>query len=102
MDRRRFALVLPAAALAGCRSTEHPSRDATLLHNRAVRSAVADLEQAINHLDMRLTAFGPENWRDALSNLQTSVVRIHSDMDELKHALGYAEAPESDTPADRS
>ncbi len=95
MNRRQFALgSIPATLLAGCRSESKPARDATLLHNSVVRAAVADLEQTVNHLDMRLTAFGPENWRDALANLQTSVVALHSDMDELKRALGYAEPAE--------
>jgi outer membrane murein-binding lipoprotein Lpp len=102
MDRRHFALALPATLLAGCHSESKPSREATLLHNRAVREAVADLEQAVNLLDMRLTAFGPENWRDALANLKTSVVRLHSEMDELKHALGYAEPNEPESPGEHS
>ena len=92
MDRRKFALVsLPAAVLTGCHSGQKPSRDATLLHNHAVRNAVAELDQSMNHLDMRLTGFGPENWRDALATLQSTVIRLHSAVDELKHTLGYAE-----------
>lgn len=102
MDRRKFALVsIPAALLSGCRSKSKPARDATLFHNKAVRSAVADLQEAVNLLDERLTGFGPENWRDALSNVQTAAIRLRSDMDELKHALGYADAGEPDT-TDRS
>lgn len=102
MDRRQFALAsVPAVLLSGCRSASKPSRDATLLHNRAVRDAVANLQEAVNHLDERLTGFGPENWRDALSSVQSTAVRLRSDLDELKHALGYADS-EGDTSADHS
>lgn len=98
MNRRRFALVsVPAALLAGCRSSTQPARDATLFHNKRVRTAVADLQEAMNLLDERLTGFGPENWRDALSNVQTAAIRLRSDMDELRHALGYADSePDTD------
>ncbi len=98
MNRRQFALAsLPAAVLTGCRSATRPARDATLLHNTAVRTAVANLTEAVNHLDERLTAFGPENWRDALASVQSTAIRLRSDLDELKHALGYAEPTEGDT-----
>jgi hypothetical protein len=99
MNRRQFALAsLPAAVLTGCHSATIRSRDATLLHNAAVRTAVADLTEAVNHLDERLTAFGPENWRDALAATQSTAIRLRADLDELKRALGYAESPEP-TPA---
>ncbi len=103
MNRRQFALAsLPAAILTGCHSGTKPSRDATLLHNREVRDAVAELDQSMNHLDMRLTAFGPENWRDALASLQSTVVRLHSAVDELKHSLGYTEGTEPQSGAEHS
>ncbi len=103
MNRRQFALAsLPAAILTGCHSGTKPSRDATLLHNREVRDAVAELDQSMNHLDMRMTAFGPENWRDALSSLQSTVVRLHSAVDELKHSLGYADGAEPAAGSDHS
>lgn len=98
MNRRQFALAsVPAAILTGCHSGTKPSRDATLLHNRAVRDAVSELDQSMNHLDMRMTSFGPENWHDALASLQSTVIRLHSAVDELKHSLGYADT--SDTQA---
>lgn len=101
MDRRRFAFAsLPAILLAGCRSKTKPARDATLFHNKAVRTAVANLQEAVNLVEERLTGFGPENWRDALSNLQTASIRLRSDMDELKSSLGYADVePEADKPS---
>lgn len=99
MDRRQFALAsVPAVLLAGCRSASKPSRDATLLHNRAVRDAVTNLQESMNHLDERLTGFGPENWRDALSSVQSTAIRLRSDLDELKHALGYADTEAENTP----
>ena len=95
MNRRQFALAsLPAAVLTGCRTGAKPARDATLVHNEAIRTAVANLDEAINHLDMRLTAFGPENWRDALASVQTTAIRLRADIDELKRALGYTEPTE--------
>jgi hypothetical protein len=95
MNRRQFAIAsLPAAILTGCHSGTKPSRDATLLHNKEVSEAVSELDQSMNHLDMRLTAFGPENWRDALSSLQSTVVRLHSAVDELKRSLGYTDTGE--------
>jgi hypothetical protein len=104
MNRRQFALAsLPAAVLTGCHSGSKPSREATLLHNNAVRDAVAELDQSMNHLDMRLTAFGPENWRDALASLQSTVVRLHSAVDELKRSLGYTDTGEHPgSPSDAS
>ena len=102
MDRRQFALAsLPAALLSGCHSETKPSRDATLFHNKAVRSAVANLQEAVNILDERLTGFDPDNWRDALSNVQTAAIRLRSDMDELKRALGYAEPAEPEPANER-
>ena len=92
MNPRQFALAsLPAAVLTGCNSGSTPARDATLLHNREVRTAVTNLEEAVNHLDMRLTAFGPENWRDALAGVQAVAIRLRSDFEDLKRSLGYAE-----------
>jgi hypothetical protein len=99
MDRRQFALgSIPAALLAGCRSATKPARDATLFHNRAVRTAVANMDEAVNMVDERLSGFGPENWRDALSNLQTAAIRLRSDMEELRRALGYAETAATQPP----
>ena len=94
MNRRRFALAAMSSAtlLVGCESSEpKPALDATLLHNKNIRNAVSELDQGINALDMHLGLFNAENWQDALSNLQTSVVRMRGDVDELKRALGYAE-----------
>ena len=103
MDRRQFALAsLPAALLTGCHSGSKPSREATLLHNTAVRNAVSELDQSMNHLDMRLTAFGPENWRDALASLQSTVIRLHSAVDEVKRSLGYDEPGEPQAGSDHS
>jgi hypothetical protein len=97
IDRRRFALtaaaLLPAAVVTGCHhSDSKPSREATLLHNREVREAVAQLEQGVNHLEMRLGQFNAENWQDALANTQTTATRVRADLDELKRALGYNES----------
>lgn len=92
MNRRQFALAsIPAAVLSGCHSEEKPSREATLLHNRAVREAVSELEQAVNMLEMRVGEFNPENWRDALAGVQTTAVRLRTGVDELKRSLGYAD-----------
>ncbi len=95
-DRRSFSIAAAAlsatALLSGCRSSEtKPARDATLLHNRAVRDAVAELEGTMNAMDEHLGQFNAENWQDALSNLQTATIRMHNSIEELKHALGYAE-----------
>ncbi len=93
MDRRRFTLAALSSAtlLSGCHSEREPkpSREATLLHNEGVREAVAELDQAVNGLEMRVGQFNAENWQDALTNVQTSAIRLRSDVDELKRALGY-------------
>ncbi len=95
MNRRSFsvaaAALSAAALLSGCRSKTEPARDATLLHNRAVREAVAELQETMNAVDEHLGQFNAENWQDALANLQTSALRMHNSIDELKRALGYAE-----------
>ena len=96
MDRRHFALAALSSAtlLAGCHSEKEPtpSREATLLHNEGVREAVAELDGAVNALDMHLAQFNPENWQDALNNAHTSAIRLRADVGELKRALGYNEA----------
>lgn len=94
MDRRAFAVAAlsSAALLAGCRSGSQPARDATLFHNRQVREAMQELEQATNAIDMRMGQFNAENWQDALANLQTSAIRLRNVVDELRRSLGYAEA----------
>ena len=106
MDRRHFARAVvglsSAALLAGCHSTQKPARDATLLHNRAVREAVAELEQTSTNIDEHISQFNAENWQDALANMQTSIIRLHNSIDELKRALGYREAvgiAQASTPA---
>ena len=101
MDRRSFSIasvtsvaasaVSAVALLSGCRSATKPARDATLLHNRAVRESVTELEATMNAMDEHLGQFNAENWQDALSNLQTSAIRMHNSIDDLKRALGYAE-----------
>lgn len=96
MNRRRFTLTaIPAAILTGCHSPAKPSRDATLFHNSDVRAAVSELDQAMNVLEMRVSSFNAENWQDALSNMQTSIIRMRSDIDELKKALGYGDVASS-------
>lgn len=95
VDRRRFAFAAAlssAGLLAGCHSQPKPSREATLLHNGAVREAVTELEQAMNMMDERIGQFNAENWQDALANLQTSTIRMRNSIEELKHSLGYSEA----------
>ncbi len=102
MDRRKFTLVsIPAALLTGCRSGSEPARDATLFHNRAVGTAMVNLQEAVNMVDERLTGFGPENWRDALAGLQTAAIRLRSDLEELRRTLGYTESVDTE-PGDRT
>lgn len=98
-DRRQFALAaaLSTAALAaGCHSEREPkpSREATLLHNERVRAAVAELEQAMNLLDMHMGQFNAENWQDTLVSAQSSTLRLRGDLEELKRALGYNDTNE--------
>ena len=94
MDRRRFTLaaLFSPAFLAGCQSESRFSREPARLHNENVRQSLAEIDQAMNAMEMRVSAFNAENWQDALANLQTSMVRMHADIDELKKALGYSEA----------
>ena len=93
MNRRTFTLAALSSAtvLTGCRSESKPARDATLFHNRQVREAMQELEQATNALEMRMGQFNAENWQDALANMQTSTIRLRNVVDELRRALGYAE-----------
>ena len=93
MNRRRFTLaaLFPATFFTGCHSETKPARDATLFHNENIRESVADLEQGISGLEMRVGQFNAENWQDALANVQTSAVRLRHDLDELKRSLGYEE-----------
>ncbi len=93
LDRRTFALAALSSAtlLAGCRSESEPARDATLFHNRQVREAMGELEQVTNLIEMRMGQFNAENWQDALSNLQTSAIRLRNVMEDLRRSLGYAE-----------
>lgn len=103
VDRRRFAFAAAlssAALLSGCHSQPKPSREATLLHNGAVRESVTELEQAMNMMEERIGQFNAENWQDALANLQTSAIRMHNSIDELKRALGYRESGKLSTPPD--
>ena len=103
MNRRQFALAsLPALAAGGCHSSASPARDATLVHNREIGAAVTNVDAAVNTLEMRLSSFGPENWRDALANMQMSLIRLRTDVDELKRALGYAEQVQHDASVEHS
>ena len=95
MNRRRFTLaaLFPATFLSGCHSDSEPkpSREATLFHNENIRDAISELDQAMNGLEMHLGQFNAENWQDALTNTQTSTVRLRNVVDELKRSLGYTE-----------
>ena len=95
MNRRRFALaaLFPATFFAGCHSESEPkpSREATLFHNENIREAISELDQAMNGLEMRIGQFNAENWQDALTNVQTSTIRLRNVVDELKRSLGYTE-----------
>ena len=93
MNRRDFTLAAMSSAtlLAGCRSASEPARDATLFHNRQVGETVDELEHVTGDLEMRMSQFNAENWQDALSNLQTSAIRLRNVVDELKRSLGYIE-----------
>ena len=97
MNGRHFTLAALSSAtlLSGCKSNSKPSREATLFHNRQVREAVQELEQATNAVEMHMGQFNAENWQDALANLQTSAIRLRNGVDELRRALGYAETPDA-------
>ena len=51
-----------------------------------------ELDQAMNGLEMHLGQFNAENWQDALTNAQTSTIRLRNVVEELKRSLGYADA----------
>ena len=95
MNRRRFTLaaLFPATFFGGCHSASEakPSREATLFHNENVREAVQELDQAMNALEMRLGQFNAENWQDALTNAQTTTIRLRNVVEDLKRSLGYGE-----------
>lgn len=97
MNRRNFTLAALSSAtlLSGCKSESKPARDATLFHNREVRAAMEELEQATSAVEMRMGQFNAENWQDALANLQTSAIRLRNVVDDLRRSLGYAEPPDS-------
>ncbi len=46
----------------------------------------------MNTIDEHLGQFNAENWQDSLANLQTSTIRMHNSIDDLKRALGYRDS----------
>lgn len=95
MNRREFAIVAftsSAALMAGCEPESRPDHTATLLNNANVRQAVQSIDDAIASLEGDVDDFATENWREVVPRVKTSADEIREAFDQLKTALGYADA----------
>jgi hypothetical protein len=93
MNRRLFALTLPAAALfVGCDTDQKPSHTATLLSNGEVQDAMKAVDSAIGDLEGDVGRFDDENWREIVPDVQTAATDVRDAFARLRTALGVAES----------
>jgi hypothetical protein len=89
MNRRRFALLLPAVGLmAACDSDQKPSHSATLLNNADVQHALKALSNAISGLEGNVDRFENENWREVVPDVEISSAEVFNAFNQLESALG--------------
>lgn len=89
MDRRQFALLLPATALlAGCDADQKPDHAATLLNNSGVQEALKALSDAIDALEGDVGRFEGENWKDVVPDVETAAADVRDAFDRLRKELG--------------
>lgn len=89
MDRRRLALMLPAAVLlAGCDTDQKPDHAATLLNNSGVQDAVKALSDAIDGLESEVGRFENENWKEVVPSVESASSEVRDAFDKLRQELG--------------
>ena len=89
MNRRRFALLLPAAAvLAGCDTDHKPDHAATLVNNSGIQNALQILSQAIATLEGDVGLFEDEDWKDVVPDVQAASSEVRDAYEKLRRALG--------------
>jgi hypothetical protein len=90
MNRRQFALLLPAAALlAGCDTDQKPDHAATLLNNSGVQNALKALSDAIEGLESDdVGGFEGENWREVVPDVESPSSEVRDALEKLRQELG--------------
>jgi hypothetical protein len=92
MNRRDFALLLPAAALlAGCDSDQKSAAAATLLNSSGVQDALKAMDNAIVVLDSQVVRFDDGNWRSVVPAVESASASVRSAFEDLQRTLGVTE-----------
>lgn len=92
MNRRKFALLLPAAAMMGCDTEQKPSHGATLLNNSAVQAALKALDDAIDGLEGDVGRFEGENWREVVPDVDAAATDVRDAFNALRRELGVQQS----------
>lgn len=93
MNRRQFAILLPAAcALVSCDTDQKPSSTATLLNNSEVQNALKELDSTIDDLQSNVGRLDDENWRDVVPDIESATTDIRDAFDSLRQALGVSDS----------
>jgi hypothetical protein len=93
MNRRHFALMLPAVSLlAGCDTDQKPDHAATLLNNSGVQDALKALSDAINGLESDVGRFEGENWKEVVPDVESASTEIRDAFDKLRQELGVQDS----------
>lgn len=91
MNRRMFALSLPASAiLIGCDTDQKPSSTATLLSNKDVQEAMQSLSSAIGDLEGSVGSFASENWREVVPSVEAATSDVRNAFSKLRSTLGIS------------
>ncbi len=89
MNRRQFALMLPASALlAGCDTDQKPNNTATLLNNSGVQDALKALSDAVGGLEGDVGRFEDEDWKEVVPDVELASSSVRGAFDKLRQALG--------------
>lgn len=92
MNRRQFAISLPAAGLLiGCDADRKPAPASTPL-NAEVRDALNSLGAAIRNLETNVDRLGDESWADVVPDVTGAANDLRGPFEALKKALGVADS----------
>jgi|HubBroStandDraft_5_1064220.scaffolds.fasta_scaffold118871_2 hypothetical protein len=89
MNRREFAVLLPAMSLAlGCDSEPKPVVTATLPNNEKIQNAIEHLGSVIGDLEEGVDGLQHGDWRKFVPKVETTAGDIRIAYEHLRQALG--------------
>ena len=91
MNRRQFAVSLPAAGLLiGCDTAPKPSPPSPLPGNPKVQDALKSLDLAIRNLEANVDRLFDETWADVVPDVEASARDVQTTFASFRKATGVS------------